>query len=304
MSLLTSHIQAHPGLLVAIVELLSVAKRPIDEMEIKRLLQPQTLEGILGKPPPQGALGKAVDAAEWFKVVKRTDQGLVLSDVLVELDPREFPRRLPTIMAQGLFNREWGEGIENNRGTGGDLALALSWFLAQNLWTFKLANSDLERLYDDQVEDQTAEEQRLINSVKLNVMIRWARYLGYGRPDPVNNSLRVPDPTPAVRAALRELPQSEYSASRFVTDLAKLCPVLDKGRIRKIIVDSLGDEMLNWETQKNQISPSLSLALYRLRDSGQIEAGPSDDASPAQTRVLNLGRSTTETIAYVRVLGQ
>ena len=88
-----------------------------------------------------------------------------------------------------------------------------------------------------------------------------------------------------------------------MTDLAKLCPVLDKGRIRKIIVDSLGDEMLNWETQKNQVSPSLSLALYRLRDSGQIETANPDDAKPAQQRVLNLG-STTETIAHVRILGQ
>ena len=303
MSLLTTHIQAHPGLLVAVVELLSVAKRPIGDQEIERLLQPQTLEGILGKSPPSGALGKAVDAAEWLKLVKRTDQVLVLSDVLVELDPREFPQRLPAIMAQGLFEREWGEGIEDNRGSGGDLALALSWFLAQNLWSFRLAGSDLERLYDDQVEGQVAEDQRLINRTKLRVMIRWASYLGYGRPDPVNGSLHVPDPTPAVRATLRELPKPEYSASQFVTELAKLCPVLDKGRIRKIIVDSLRDQMLNWETQKNQVSPSLSLALYRLRDSGQIETANPDDARPAQQRVLNLG-STTETIAHVRILGQ
>ncbi len=302
MSLLTSHTQAHPGLLVAIVELLAVAEKPIGEPEqLERLLQPGTLQEILGKSPPRGSLNFAVDASEWLGLAKRTDEGLVLADSLAQLDSRELAKRLPTVMAKGFFERTWNQGISEHRGEGGDVALALAWLLAQDLWNPGLDDDTLERRYAEQIEEQEGADNRLINSVKLGVLRRWAPYLGLGRRDPVNDRLLVPDPTSAVRNALTDLSEAEYSASGFVSEVAKICPVLDGGKVRKVIVKSMGEGMLEWESRREQVSPSLSLALYRLQASGQIEYGLRDDVKPAQRRELRLANSRPR-IGHVRIL--
>ena len=302
MSLLTSHTQAHPGLLVAIVELLAVAEKPIGEPEqLERLLQPRTLQEILGKSPPRGSLNFAVDASEWLGLAKRTDEGLVLADSLAQLDSRELAKRLPTVMATGFFERTWNKGISEHRGEGGDVALALAWLLAQDLWNPGLDDDTLERRYAEQIEEQEGADNRLINSVKLGTLRRWAPYLGLGRRDPANDRLLVPDPTRAVRNALTELSEAEYSASGFVSEVAKICPVLDGGKVRKVIVDSMREGVLEWESRREQVSPSLSLALYRLQASGQIEYGLRDDVKPAQRRELRLANSRPR-IGHVRIL--
>jgi hypothetical protein len=113
--------------------------------------------------------------------------------------------------------------------------------------------------------------------------------------------LLVPDPTRAVRNALTELSEAEYSASGFVSEVAKICPVLDGGKVRKVIVDSMREGVLEWESRREQVSPSLSLALYRLQASGQIEYGLRDDVKPAQRRELRLANSRPR-IGHVRIL--
>jgi|TARA_Y100000294_G_C8560199_1_gene338775 hypothetical protein len=304
MSLLTSHTQVHPGLLVAIVELLAVAERPIGEPEqLERLLQPRTLQEILGRSPPSGSLNFAVDASEWLGLAKRTDEGLVLSDSLAQLESRELARRLPTVMAKGFFERTWSQGISEHRGEGGDVALALAWLLAQDLWNAGLDDDTLELRYAEQIQEQEEDGNGLINPTKLRTLRRWASYLGLGRRDPVNDRLLVPDPTRAVRSAVTELSESEYSASGFVSEIAKICPVLDGGKVRKVIVKSMREGVLEWESRREQVSPSLSLALYRLNAANLIEYGLRDDVSPAQRRELRL-KNSSQRIGHVRILGR
>ena len=299
MSLLTSHLTVHPGILVAVVELLLVAERPISGTEMERLLQPETLNEILGQRPVRNSVSQAIDAAEWFGLAKHTDDGVSPTDSLTALEPHELLRRLPSTAVNGLFGRPWTTEIKTDRADGGDLALAFAWFLAQNPWEAKLTLDDLEMAYARQIDD----EQELINSTKMRSVMRWAQYFGFGRHDPINGTLLVPDPTPAIRSTLSAFSESEYPASDFLTELSKLCPVLDNGTIRKITLKSLRDGMLPWETQRNAISPTSSLALYRLREAGQVEFGLRDDAPQPSRRVLSLPEGV-ESISFVRITGQ
>ena len=302
--LLAQRIRVHPGVLTAVVELLLVAERPMDESEIKRLLLPEMLSEVEIKLVGAEVVGWTIEAAEWFGLVKRDGENVEPTGSLDGVEPHELSKRLPTIAWKGLSGRRWGDGEAwDQRERGGDLALALGWFLAQNPWSDKLDGDSLQLAHERQMNYPPDMTDRLINPTKMSPIIRWAHFFGLGRRDPVNASLFVPDPTSAIRSILGELPESEYPANRFLTEIAKLCPFLDKGTVRKVISKSLHKGMLPWETEKGAISPTTSLAFHRLEAADVIKCETGVDAPAAHRRTLNL-KEDRRSISLVRVLGQ
>ena len=303
--LLAQRIRVHPGVLTAVVELLLVAERPMGDSEIKRLLLPVTPSEVGIEPIGEDVVGWTIDAAEWFGLVERDGDSVKPSRSLDGVEPHELSKRLPTITWKGLlFGRRWDDGDAwDQRGRGGDLALALGWFLAQNPWSDKLDGDSLQLAHERQMNYPPDMTDRLINPTKMSPIIRWAHFFGFGRRDPVNEGLFVPDPTSAIRSILGELPEAEYPANKFLTEIAKLCPVLDKGAVRKVISKSLHDGMLSWETEKGEISPTTSLALHRLEAADVIKCETVPDAPPSQKRTLTL-KGENRSISVVKVLGQ
>ena len=303
--LLSQRIRVHPGVLAAVVELLLVAERPVGEPEIKRLLLPETPSGVEIKSVGPEVVGWTIEAAEWFGLVERDGDNLTPSTSLDGVESQELSKRLPAIAWKGLLSsRRWVDGDAwDQRERGGDLALTLGWFLAQDPWNDKLDADSLHAAHERQVNYPREITDRLVNPTKLPPILRWAHFFGFGRRDPANSNLFVPDPTSAIRSILGELPESEYPANKFLTEIAKFCPVLDKGAVRKVISKSLHEGMLPWENEKSAISPTTSLAIHRLEVAGVIKCEPGVDAPAAHRRTLNL-KELKRTISIVRVLGQ
>jgi hypothetical protein len=298
MTLLTGgHLTCHPGNIAALVELLVVADRPLPDFVIEELLQPREMRNILGTDPVQNSIKHAIDVAEWCKLVERKEKGVALIGPVKDLKMADLLVELPVLASQGLFDRKWTGKIEVDRAAGGDLALVLSWFLAQNPFTGGLTNDALSVAYFDQV--NTKEE--LVNSTKLGQVRRWARWFGLGRYDVANKKLFVPDPTVAVGRCVANLPKKYYTGTEFINDLSKLCSVLDNGKVRKSLFGSLKTEELPWETDSKKVSPSLNLAMWRLKKGGKIDYGLKADAKQSHRCEMSTIESSTEIFSYVEI---
>ncbi len=307
MSFLTSHTQVHPGLLVSLVELLLVAEKPLEDGRVEKLLAPNSLSAF-NLTTPKGVVVLTLEAAEWLKLVKRSEGEVELTNHVKSLHIGELFEHLPTIIEEGLFKREWKniltpEGLAVNRERGGDLGILLAWFMTQNSYDLKklsdsvLANSWVGQLLDEKVPGGDFE---LVNETKLRVLRKWAKYLGYGIE--ISRGLVVPDPTKAIQRKLDDLKQKqiEYTASEFVSEVSKLFPVLDGGKIRKWVkVATENNEQIHWEHNPKRISPSLVLALKRLQNAGKIEFQGLPD-SPSQQRQFLDDENTW--ISQVRIL--
>tara|TARA_X000001036_G_C20558762_1_gene757495 strand:- start:92 stop:1015 length:924 start_codon:yes stop_codon:yes gene_type:complete len=307
MALLTSHTQVHPGLLISLVELLLVAEKPLEDKKVERLLAPNSLD-LFGIGAPKGIVELTLTAAEWLKLVKRSGGEVDLTPNLKNLLVEELFERLPIVIDEGLFKREWRnittpEGLKVNRDSGGDIGIVLAWFMAQDPYDLKkLDPGALEASWKRQLLEEkipNPNEFELFNKTKSTAMRKWIKYLGYGVE--VDNGIFVPDPAKAIQRKLDDLKQKqiEYSASTFVSEVSKFLPVLDGGKIRKWVKAATeSDGPIYWEHNSKRISPSLGLALRRLEKGKKIEFGPVPDAPEADRRFFD----DDNWISQVRIL--
>ena len=153
-----------------------------------------------------------------------------------------------------------------------DLVRALAWFMSLNVlngpFTFAKGANPLSQLQ----EVQTG-ERLIFNETRWLPFVRWARYLGFlrdvslysgsGRSEPGV----LPDPTDAVRAVLpRCVSNGDWvPLSAALPTLAAELPVLDGGIYRRAIHGQ------GVPASDVDVSPTLTLALERLRARGDIE---------------------------------
>lgn len=170
-----------------------------------------------------------------------------------------------------------------------DLVRALAWFLSLNVlngpFTFAKGANPLSQLQ----EDHTG-ERLIFNDTRWLPFVRWARYLGFmrdvsrysgsGRPE----AGVLPDPTDAIAAVLlRCVATSDWiPLSTVLPALAIELPVLDGGTYRRSVHERGAPEY------EADLSPTLTLALERLRARGEIDldvgAGDAEKAVFANNR--------------------
>ncbi len=295
MSLLSSHLQVHDGLLVALAELLTVAERDLTIEEIRRYLQPPRL----GDRTPD-VIDLTVEAAQWLGLAQQRNDRLAASPELGALDCRRIEARLPRLIRRGLLatgRRPSDSGVESQ---GRDLARALAWFLAQDAWDPPPAFERVEGSAEDRQARQLPGGPQLVNSTKWPSLCRWAIFLGLGTPDPIDSRRVVPDPTAAVREELHSAERDTYSAREFVEFLAARCPVLDGGSIRVTVTESVVPSELPWEQDEAVISPSLSMAIVRLEHDGILVPERRADTPVTERRSLTVPEGTS-TMDYIRL---
>lgn len=175
---------------------------------------------------------------------------------------------IPIQIRNILFQSKNNEGFWDSEGTlCADLTRGLAFLLAQDIYSVDIGSHvSVQQFEQLQVRD---EDRRILqNDVRWNGLRSWGRYLGFLWQ---GNTLFI-DPTRALR---EELPlifsdAEILSASDFMLRIANVLPVLDGGRYR-IEVESVLDHA-NWNrpAREDLLSTSLSRALWRLSQNGDL----------------------------------
>lgn len=192
------------------------------------------------------------------------------------------PERLPSICRRLLFSEGNNQNFWDKKGTrAADFTRALAFVLTQDIYANEFdKHEQVEELERFQVTD---EDRRIFqNNTRWNGLRFWGDYLGFFWVD----QRRWPDPTAAVREELEEIfgNQNELSASEFIARLGERLPVLDGGRYRLKIEETL--EASEWQRPARQdlLSTSLSRALWRLsQPGGPIRLDARADAGDGRT---------------------
>lgn len=176
-----------------------------------------------------------------------------------------------------------------------DLSRGLSWMLAQDVYTLDTSNhAAIQALEAVQVKDP--QKRMLQNDTRYNTLKSWMTYLGFGREGP----LFVVDPTEALRGALDDVFDSAapLPARAFLAKIADVLPVLDTGLYRVRIEETLKDS--TWEpSAEGVLSTSLSRAIERLVDAGELEFEQRDDNEEG-LQMTGFGGRRWRTFPYIR----
>jgi hypothetical protein len=182
---------------------------------------------------------------------------------------------------------------ENSRSA--DLSRGLSWMLAQDVYTLDTSSHDaIEALEANQVADLT--KRMLKNDTRYNTLKSWMSYLGFGR----EGTLFVVDPTEAVRGALDNVFDGGASlpGRTFLAKISEVLPVLDTGVYRLRVEETLKDS--TWEpAAEGVLSTSLSRAIERLVDAGELEFEQRDDNEEG-LQLTGVGGRRWRTFPYIR----
>ncbi len=170
-----------------------------------------------------------------------------------------------------------------------DLCRALAWFLGQDIISVPGSWGAMQS------------KNEILSALEMNIasfgqMQHWAAYLGLGwRCGREKRSLFVFDPTAHLKLRLSYelgVKTREFSATEFLKQLARWCPVLDDGSYGRELEEK---HVLEPRTQGHVSSP-LSQALLRLREEGWIEMSHASDAKA----VLLCSGEEQERISQVR----
>jgi len=204
-------------------------------------------------------------------------------------EPEQAAAKLPATLRRLLLAEENNRGLwEKESSESTDFTRAMSWMLAQNVYTVPGGSHPLiETLEAQQIRNQ---EVRIFqNDTRWVGFKAWASFLGFGWRSavPQKNTLII-DPRVAVQDALSDLyaDSRELPANEFFQKLTKRLPVVDGGQYRKEVEAKISTA--NWEKPgSNEISTSLSRALMQLHETGVITMVSKDDAD----KKILLGRN-------------
>lgn len=275
MALLSSHLQVHEGLIVALITVLRAADRALTLDELATLLQPGRI------PDRRELLVMTRDASDWFGLVHGTEKVELTEEGQLVADDDSF-RELRSHLRRNL-------SVESDREAGqGDLARALAWLLAQDAWDFPSAYESASDSVELRQNTQFPSGPEFVNKTKWPAIRRWSIFLGLTETDPGNNQRLVPDPTSSISELLGADETGEWNAAGFVEFLASRCPVLDGGSAREDLLAGLSAAELPWEHDTAVLSPSISVALLRLEHLEVLELRQEADAPAKHRRLLAL----------------
>lgn len=188
---------------------------------------------------------------------------------------------LPHHVRRKVFQAENNEGFwDSERTLCADLTRGLAFLLAQDIYSVDIGSHvAIQQIEKLQVRD---EDRRILqNDVRWNGLQSWGRYLGFLW----QGNRRFIDPTRALREDLSLVFSDTeiLSATDFMSRVADVLPVLDGGRYR-IEVESVLDPA-SWKkpTREDLLSTSLSRALWRLTQNGDLFFETRADAGDGRT---------------------
>lgn len=181
-----------------------------------------------------------------------------------------------------------------------DFTRAAAWMLAQDVHTFiPTSHSVVEPLCNEQA--LSADVILLQNDTRWAGYMSWATFLGLGRSDTGKATGGfITDVTSVVRFHLHDvLPKrGEVVIDDFIGSLATAIPVLDGGSFRTEVESKLKPE--KWKGPKEgELSTSLSRALLRLRESGDLRFEARSDAG-GQMKLIGRNGRVVESVTHVR----
>jgi len=187
-----------------------------------------------------------------------------------------LPKCARAIVLAERNNQRFWESEENRSA---DLTRALSWMLAQDVYSLDTSNADaVMGLEGQQVADPSF---RLIkNNTRWDGLRPWMTYLGFAHED---TQLRV-DPTVSVRDALADAfgDTLTLTAPELMAALRAQIPVLDGGVYRTKVEEVMVERA--WKRPPSGwVSSSLSRALQRLEFEGAIGFEQRSDAAEGAT---------------------
>ncbi|GAN75850.1 hypothetical protein Asru_0009_43 [Acidisphaera rubrifaciens HS-AP3] len=124
----------------------------------------------------------------------------------------------------------------------------------------------------------------MTNDSRVQQAVYWARALGFvTRWNIVKAEVVVPDPTEAVSQRLDHvlLRGQQITMPAFLAALGRTCPVLDGGSVHREVATRAGDT-----ANPSKVSASLSLALLRLKQRGELQFQYFDDAEVVEAEGL------------------
>lgn len=176
-----------------------------------------------------------------------------------------------------------------DRSASADFTRAVAWMLAQNVYLCApVGEKEVATLENDQV--AVSDRKLFQNDTRWPGFKAWAPFLGFGVIDryPRRGAFQI-DPTVAVRENLDAVfgGSARMHTSDFMTALAEALPVVDGGHYRREVESQLDPR--HWKPVKErEISTSLSRALIRLREAGQLRFENLPD-SPMRMEMLLQG---------------
>lgn len=165
-----------------------------------------------------------------------------------------------------------------------EFAGAIAWFLTQQPLRpfYSWARSARGAAVETAQADCLSHERRLLTGDRQwDALVRWGGFLGFVaevRRSNTTADAAIPDPSVAIADELDSLPPDDASA--WLDRLAGILPVVDGGSLRARVEAEMRPEAV-----PGFVSPSLSLALERLRAERRISVENVPDA-PAQSRVV------------------
>ncbi|MFO0822548.1 MAG: protein DpdG [Gemmataceae bacterium] len=184
-----------------------------------------------------------------------------------------------------------------------DFTRGLAWCLAMD--PLRLHGNGYDPVNRLELDTLPADVEVFRNDTRWNGFKAWSVFLGFGwlARYPKAGTLVV-DPAPAIREALPAVfgGAARLTQKDFVERLREQLPVLDGGRYRRAVEEKLVRGL--WpEPKSGEASPSLSLALHRLRAEGVLEF--ENLADPAAGRLVLVGRSGRQLaqVTHVRFKG-
>ena len=204
--------------------------------------------------------------------------------------------RLPGIAREiALLPENNARFWEQKNSKSADLSRGLSWMLAQDVYALDTSNHDaIEALEAVQVKDLS--KRMLQNDTRYNTLKSWMSYLGFGR----EGALFVVDPTMALRGVIDDLFDrgAPLPARVFLSKLSERLPVLDTGLYRVRVEETLKDSA--WQpAAEGVLSTSLSRAIERLVDTGELEFDQRDDNEEG-LQMTGVGGRRWRSFPYIR----
>lgn len=297
MGILNTASDGLPSVLVALVRTLR-SQRPMSRDELLALCCPPSLGEHAA-----GSSGKGSQTlARWTQLGLFSEAGDLLE---LHPDAQSLPtdqfgelKGLGTILRRLVLMPEHNGALNQEGGAlAADLTLALSWALAQDLYS--LPGGPYRDVSPIETAQFPSAPYAFRNDTRWNGFKAWVPLLGFGWTESAGRTAAlVLDPSPAIEDALPSLfkEASEMPVGRLARLLAEALPVLDGGTYRRAVEERLAPAA--WRPPRDhELSVSLSMALARLQAVGVLELRSLADA-PKQT-LLGRGDRELQQVSHV-----
>lgn len=231
------------------------------------------------------------------------DDSILLADgISLSSDASAVVAALPHVLRRLVFREENNARFWEQEGSRcADLTRGLAWLLAQDVYKNISKHAEFEALESSQLAASGYGGTVVQNSTRWQGLLVWGHYLGFlWSIDPP-----LIDPTTALRQDLHLIfgKNAVLTVADLENRVAVVLPVLDKGCYRKEVEEVLNPAYWQRPTGPDQLSTSLSRALWRLIDQGVLGVESRSDAG--DNRILQRGAGQSwQRFTHVRLIGE